>query len=135
MNVMDKSLKALQTSLNLRQLRQEVISSNIANSQTPGYKSKKLDFEEALADALDIDENVSMKAIHPNHYNVGGGGLDTLKPFIYEDPNGEVSNDGNTVDREAQMSEMANNKILYDATVQLLNKKLAQIKYVLTNDR
>lgn len=135
MNVMDRSMKALQTSLNLRQLRQEVIASNIANSQTPGYKAKVLDFEAALNDALDIDETVAMNATDPKHYNVGGGGLDTLRPEIYDNPNGEVSIDGNTVDSEQEMSAMANNKILYDASVQLLNKKLSQIKYVLGNER
>lgn len=135
MKIMDRSMKALQSSLNFRQLRQEVISSNIANSETPGYKAKKLSFEQALADALDLDEKLSMQVGDKKHFNVGGGGLDTLKPNIYENPDGVVSNDGNTVDREQEMAEMANNKILYDASIQLLNKKLSQLKYVLSSER
>ncbi|MFZ8933509.1 MAG: flagellar basal body rod protein FlgB, partial [Bacteriovoracaceae bacterium] len=49
MDIEDKTLKALATSLKFRQMRQELISSNIANAETPGYKAKRIDFEEALA--------------------------------------------------------------------------------------
>ena len=58
----DKTIDALATSLNFRQMRQEIISSNIANSETPGYKAKRIQFEEALARALDVDGQNGMKA-------------------------------------------------------------------------
>ncbi|MBF0312324.1 MAG: flagellar basal body rod protein FlgB [Oligoflexia bacterium] len=131
----DKALKALATSLNFRQMRQDVISSNIANSETPGYKAKRVDFEDALKKALEIDSAESLKTESSLHYNVGEGGMNELQPEIYEDPNGVVSEDGNSVDRDAEMAEMAENKILYDASVQLLNKKLGMLKYAITSDR
>lgn len=129
MNIEDKTIKALASSLNFRQMRQDLISSNIANAETPGYKSKRIDFEEALARAIDLDDQQSLRAEDPRHYNVGGGGFDNLEPSIYEDPNGIVSEDGNTVDREDELAKMAENKILYDASVALLNKKLGQLRY------
>lgn len=135
MNIEDKTLKALATSLNFRQMRQEVLSSNVANADTPGYKAKKLDFEEALARAIDIDEQQSLRTGDGRHFNVGGGGFNNLKPEIYDDPNGVVSEDGNTVDRDKELAEMAENKILYDASVQLLNKKLGLMKYAVSSDR
>jgi flagellar basal-body rod protein FlgB len=46
-----------------------------------------------------------------------------------------VSQDGNTVDRDQEMADMAENKIMYDASVQLLNKKLALMKYAVGSDR
>lgn len=134
MDVRDKTLKALATSLNFRQMRQEVISSNIANADTPGYKAKRVDFEEALARALDIDGQMKMKVGDEKHYDVGSGGFDNLEPEIYEDPNGVVSEDGNTVDREQEMAKMAENKILYDAAVRLLNKKIGLLKYAISNE-
>jgi flagellar basal-body rod protein FlgB len=130
-NVEDRTLKALAASLNLRQMRQDLISSNIANAETPGYKSKRIDFEEALARAIDLDNQQSLRVEDPRHFNVGGGGFDNLEPTIYEDPNGIVSEDGNTVDREDEMAKMAENKILFDASVTLLNKKLGQLKYAI----
>ncbi|MBT3585470.1 MAG: flagellar basal body rod protein FlgB [Halobacteriovoraceae bacterium] len=135
MDVNDATLKALAASLNFRQMRQEVIASNIANAETPGYKSKRIDFEAALARALDIEKQQSLNTDDDNHFNVGGGGFDNLQPETYEDSNGVVSNDGNTVDREAEMALMAKNKILYDASVQLLNKKLGLMKYAINAER
>ncbi len=135
MNVNDKTLKALAASLNFRQMRQEVISSNVANADTPGYKAKRVDFEAALARALDVDGEMQMRAKDPRHHDVGNGGFDNLEPQIYEDSNGVVSEDGNTVDREQEMAKMVENKILYDAAVQLLNKKIGMMKYAVSSER
>lgn len=135
MKIIDTSTQALATSLNFRQLRQEVLSSNIANSETPGYKAKVVDFEDALARAINVDGQEALNVNNPKHYNVGGGGFSTLSPRVYKDPNGVVSEDGNTVDREAEMVKMTENKIMYDASVQLLNKKLGLWKYMLSSER
>lgn len=135
MDVNDRTLKALAASLNLRQLRQELLTANIANAETPGYKAKRLDFEDALARAIDLDDQQTLKTENLEHYNVGGGGFNNLEPTIYEDPSGVVSEDGNTVDRDKEMAKMVENKILYDAAVQLLSKKLALRKYILESEK
>ena len=122
MDVNDKTLKALTTALNFREMRQELISSNVANANTPGFKAKKLDFEEALAS-------------DDRHFNVGNGGFNNLEPEIYDDPNGVVSENGNTVDVESEMARMNENKIMYDALVQLINKKMGLMKYAITNEK
>lgn len=135
MRIEDKTLKALAASLNLRQIRQEILAANVANAETPGYKSKRVDFEAALQRALDVDGNMEMKTSDSEHFDVGNGGFDNLQPEIYDDPNGIVSEDGNTVDREAELAKMAENKILYDASVKLLNKKLGMLKYTITQEK
>ena len=70
MNVNDKTLKALASAIKFREMRQEIISSNVANSETPGYKAKRLDFESALPPLTDINFEqsefaISMSALHP----------------------------------------------------------------------
>ena len=135
MNIDDKTMQALAASLKYRQLRQELIASNIANAETPGYKAKKIDFEEALARALDTDDQMSMKVTDGKHFNVGNGGFKNLQPEIVETDDGIVSQDGNTVDRDKELAEMAENKIVYDASVQLLNKKLGLLKYAISTDK
>ncbi|MFY7993987.1 MAG: flagellar basal body rod protein FlgB [Bacteriovoracaceae bacterium] len=135
MDVSDKTLNALTTALNFREMRQEVISSNIANANTPGFKSKKVDFEEALARALDTDGQMQMNITDERHFDVGNGGFNNLEPEIYEDPNGVVSESGNTVDTEAEMGRMAENKLMYDALVQLVNKKMGLMKYAINNEK
>lgn len=135
MRVGDKTLEALATSLNFRQMRQELIASNVANAETPGYKAKRLSFEEALARALDVDGELAMNTNDPRHFDVGSGGFSNLQPTIEEDVNGIVSEDGNNVDRDRELALMAENEILYDTTVQLLNKKLALMKYAVQSER
>ena len=135
MDVNDKTLKALTTALNFREMRQELISTNVANANTPGFKAKKLDFEEALARALDVDGQMKMNAIDERHHNVGNGGFNNLEPEIYDDPNGVVSENGNTVDVEAEMARMAENKLMYDSLVQLINKKMGIMKYAINTEK
>lgn len=135
MDVNDKTLKALTTALNFREMRQELISSNVANANTPGFKAKKLDFEEALSRALDVDGQMRMNTSDDRHFNVGNGGFNNLEPEIYDDPNGVVSENGNTVDVESEMARMAENKLIYDALVQLVNKKMGLMKYAITNEK
>jgi flagellar basal-body rod protein FlgB len=60
-----------------------------------------------------------------------GGKTAKVRPDIYESPEGAVNNDGNTVDLEKEMSALAENTILYKSALQLINKKMAAIKYAL----
>lgn len=135
MDINDKTLKALASAVKFREMRQEVISSNIANAETPGFKAKRLDFEEALARALDVDGQLTMKVNDPKHFDVGNGGFNNLKPEVYEDPNGVVSENGNTVDIQDEMAREAENKLMYDALIQMINKKLGMKKYILNSER
>ena len=134
-NSEDQTLQALATSLNFRKLRQDVIASNIANAETPGYKARRIEFEDALARAVDVEKDKSLRVNNGKHYNVGGGGFNEIEPSIFDDPNGIVNESGNTVNRDQEMALMAKNKILFDASVQLLNKKLGLLKYAIISDR
>ena len=135
MDINDKTLQALSTAAKFREMRQEVIASNIANAETPEFKAKKLDFEEALARALDVDGQMSMQIEDSRHYNVGSGGFNNLSPEIYEDPNGEVSLNGNTVDVESEMSQMSQNKLMHEALTSLINKKIGMMKYLVNSEK
>jgi flagellar basal-body rod protein FlgB len=126
----DPVIGALNTALNLRLLNQNVISSNIANADTPGYKSKKVEFESALRDALGVSDEMPAARTNPNH--MSHQSRDAIEPAIFEDPNGIESLDGNTVDRAAEMAAMAENQILYDAAAEMLKKKLGMLKYAIS---
>lgn len=134
MSLFDKTTSALQTSLNMRQLRHNLTSSNIANAETPGYKAQKLDFEEALARSIDLDGLRGMSTSDENHYAVGGKTA-SVRPDIYTNPEGAVNNDGNSVDLEKEMSALSENAILYKTALQLINKKMAALKYAASEGR
>ncbi len=133
-NLFDKTTSALQTSLNMRQMRHNLTSSNIANAETPGYKAQKLDFEEALARSIDIDGLRGMSTSSEDHFSVGGKTA-SVKPDIYNNPEGATANDGNTVDLEKEMSSLSENAILYKTALLLINKKMAALKYAASEGR
>ncbi len=128
-SMFDKTTNALATSLRMRQMRNNITSSNIANAETPGYHAKKMDFEEALSRAIDIEGMRNMETSDPAHFISGGGLASRVQPDIYENPEGAVNNDGNTVDLEKEMASLAENTILYKSALQLINKKLATLRY------
>tara|TARA_B100000749_G_scaffold280894_2_gene280531 strand:- start:25141 stop:25554 length:414 start_codon:yes stop_codon:yes gene_type:complete len=130
--IFDKTTDGLAASINFRQLRNNTISSNIANAETPGYKAKKMDFESALKRALDTEGLRGMYANHPDHMAIGKGSMANIKADIYDNPDVNMRNDGNTVDLEREMSELAENTILYKAALELINKKLGAIRYAAT---
>jgi flagellar basal-body rod protein FlgB len=114
----DPIIGALNTSMNLRLMNQNVISGNIANADTPGYKAQSMEFEQALRDVL-----------NPNPAGPARKGTEPVTPEVFDDPNGVESLDGNTVDRAAEMAKLAENQLLYDASVEMIRKKLGMLKY------
>ncbi|RYZ80909.1 MAG: flagellar basal body rod protein FlgB [Proteobacteria bacterium] len=120
--------------LDQRLERQQVINANVANAETPGFRALGYDFEEQLQ-ALTPDEgNLPMKASDPRHYINGMADADgTITPEVYVRPTESIGEDGNTVDVDQEMAAMAENQILYKATVELINKKLGTLKYAIQN--
>ncbi len=132
--MIDRTTQALEAALNMRELRQKIISANIANAETPGYHARKLDFEDNLAKALDLDKKMRMTVTHPDH--MGSDYLfNHLQPEIYENPEVDINNDGNTVNLEKEMASQAENSIMYKAALNLINKKLGALKYAASEGR
>jgi len=128
--ILDSTIGALNTSLNLRQLEQNVISSNIANADTPGYRAQEVDFEQAFRTALALDGREPLEASHRDHMVPRGS--DPVNPEIVEQRNGIEGLDGNTVDRANEQTKMSENEILYNASVEMLRKKLKAMEYAIT---
>lgn len=99
--------------LNFRGEKQKVISSNIANINTPAYKTKDLVFENELNNRL--DNTLKMQVTSPKHMSSIGSNLSNANPKLVEVKGLEEQNDGNNVNLDTQMSEMSKNKILFDA--------------------
>jgi flagellar basal-body rod protein FlgB len=127
--IFDKTTDALGAALNFRQMRHGVTASNIANAETPGYKAKVVDFEEALARAIDLDGSGAMTATEPEHFALGPGSVANARADVYDNPDVNVTNDQNTVDLEKEMAALNENSVLYKAALTLINKKLGALRY------
>lgn len=99
--------------LNFRGERQKVISSNIANINTPNYKTKELVFEDELNSSR--TNSLQLKATNKRHMDNINSTFVNSNPRLSEVKNLQEQNDGNNVNLDTQMSEMSKNKILFDA--------------------
>ena len=104
-------------------LRNEAISNNIANADTPGYKRQDVDFEGALKHALEASASVTMDAkvhnIRASALNVG----------TYTDhPGFSYRIDQNNVDPDTEFVELAGNQIRYQALIDAVNQEFANLK-------
>ena len=134
-NKIADGLKILEKSLDAAWLRNDAISQNIANVDTPGYKRKTVAFEEYLKSALD---GRSLKGITTDkrHIPIGGDKIDSVNIKVSEDNSSlSVRLDGNNVDIESEMASLAKNSIKYNTLVQSLNTGFNRLKSVISEGR
>ena len=129
---LDSHLGVLPQALQLQSRRTEVLAANLANSDTPNYKARDLDFRAALADASTPGAQLQMSATNSQHLATAGSsgsGLDT--PLQYRTPLAP-SLDGNTVDTHLEQAAFAENAVRYQATVTFLNAKFRSLMTAIT---
>ena len=106
--------------LRLRSERQQVLSANIANADTPGYKAQDFDFSRALGEAMSRPV-ANAGTSDPRHIPVGPrAGSPALQYRTASQP----SIDGNTVEMDAERAQFADNAIRYEATLKMLNGQI-----------
>lgn len=109
--------------LKLRAQRTELLASNLANADTPGYKAKDIDFEAAMRSAMGGSgtEATAMRTTNPGHIqDLTSGGLDAW--IKYRVPH-QPALDGNTVETHIEQAAFAKNAVEYQATLQFLSGK------------
>ena len=128
----DQALATAAKALSLRARRHELIISNLANADTPGYKAFDLEMNEAIAAQAGEGPKVTLSRTHPVHIPVGNPGNDYLRPHLVqnEDPT-NMRGDGNTVNMEREMANLAENQLMYKASAQIVSKKFQSLKSVI----
>ncbi len=108
--------------LSFRGDRQNVISSNIANVNTPGYKTKDLVFEDEMSKVKGNNE-LQLFTTNTKHINPSLNNINKLnEPSLVNVKGLKEQNDGNNVSMDNQMSEMSKNKIIFDAIQSSIKK-------------
>jgi len=112
-----------QNALNLRTFRQQVLASNIANADTPGYRARDIDFSAALKEvAAGREAGLSLRTSNARHIGAGSGGGEPAK-LLYRAAT-QPSIDGNTVDMNMERNRFAENAVHIDANLTFLNGKI-----------
>lgn len=129
-----KNIDFLGKSLDALWIRNDVISNNIANSNTPGFKASSVVFEELLK--TEMDRNC-LKAYITNerHIPIGGNEQSSIEPKTIQNKKTNYRNDGNNVDIDNEMAQLTKNAMKYNSVVQQLMKEFSILKSVINEGR
>lgn len=114
----------LKGALDVSSMRQDAVSNNLANINTPEYKASRVVFNNHLTDAMD---GVAMTRTNNGHISPG----DSLA-ITEEQKNTYIQDNGNNVDIDFEMAELAANNIYYDSVVSQLNAKYQMMRNVIS---
>ncbi|MDR3541356.1 MAG: flagellar basal body rod protein FlgB [Desulfosporosinus sp.] len=119
-------LNVLQKGLEGSSLRQQVLSNNVANIDTPNFKRSDVDFQAVLGAALgEKSGGLAMKLTSPQHIS---GVADGNASGIVTDQTTSMRNDGNNVDVDQEMSDVAENGLYYNSLTQAISLQLSLLK-------
>ncbi len=156
MQLFGKTFQIIEKALNLRSKKAAIITSNLVNVDTPGYKARDLPFKKIMEQYLgnDSGSKLKMQTTEPGHMNTKGDlykfkskkdnslsnspELMTTDPMHYQfgidlDNTGLVKTSKergtpNNVDLDLEMAKLAKNNLEYQATVQALIKEFEMLK-------
>ena len=105
----------------------DVIASNIANAETPGYKSKEVSFQSLLNSYIDKIDMTGPKEIRNGIYD--------FEPDVIDAKSGKMKRDGNNVDVDAEMVKLTENQLKNYVSIQLLSKKIKLLSFTIMEGR
>lgn len=142
---LDAALRFNQDALDLRAYRQEVLSSNIANADTPGYKARDFAFGSALAQAVErgaqgaqatqavssqpggpVLLRTSARQFAGQAMPSANAGAPTGVDLAYRVPY-QPSVDGNTVDLDNERVRFADNVVHYETGLTVISNQIKQM--------
>ena len=125
---LDDYLRFNESALSLRSQRQQVLASNIANADTPGYKARDIDFASALQGVMARTTPPAgvLNATAAAHIGGAGQNADILPDGTALQYRGVVQGavDGNTVDMDVERNQFADNALRYEASITLINHQI-----------
>ncbi|ABK61504.1 flagellar basal body rod protein FlgB [Clostridium novyi] len=124
-----QSYNLIKQALNATSKRKNVINNNISNINTKGYKRSYVTFEDTLKKSKD---NLELKTTNEKH-------IDINKKFgeisVKKDESDSMKMDGNNVDIDNEMTNLAANTLEYNALITTLNSALATKRYIINGGR
>lgn len=113
----DSALGIHADALRVRSQRSEMLASNLANAETPGYKARDIDFQAAMKMAQS-NQSGGLNATHQKHFQTQPN--DAASPAVKYRTVMQDSLDGNTVDEQIEQSQFMQNSVQYQASLEFL---------------
>jgi flagellar basal-body rod protein FlgB len=115
--------------LAMRAMRNEVLSTNIANADTPNYKARDYDFADAMKAAGQQQAALPMKRTSEMHKNSWATN-DAASRLMYRVPT-QPTLDGNTVETDVEQAAFAENALKYRASLRFLDGHFKSLRYAI----
>lgn len=125
---LDNALGVHPQALALRAQRLEMLASNVANADTPGYQARDIDFAAAMARAEDSQRFGALTATQSGHYGTNAKVSDPSRlasgdqDVLYRTPSA-ASLDNNTVDVQREQAEIARNNVMFQASLRFTDSR------------
>ena len=113
--------------------RNEIISNNIANADTPGYKAKDLNFEAFLQRSFNQEESLELVTTNESHIKESSSSPDNSIEVL--DSSFQMRLDQNTVDIEQEMGKLLQNSLYFDGVSLQLSREINKWKMVIKEGR
>jgi len=127
-------MSALKKRLSWLNNNQAVISQNIANADTPGYRAKQLEKQDFSAlvnnmnkDSAPVVSGTTMRTSDARHMDAAGGSAGS-GAGLKDAEKGEESLNGNSVVLEEEMMKLADNQMKYSMVINLYKKNMGLLK-------
>ena len=117
--------EGLGAALDLYQARHQVLAENIANSETPGYRARDIQFADELASALTPPQKGGETPGEP----AGASAPIHVEPSV--DRDATIKPDGNSVVLDVQVGRLSENAFKIQALTQILSGRYASLKRVI----
>ena len=128
----DRLSGTLAHAMDYRLQRHNMISSNLANIDTPNYTPVELKFEEQLKSFLAGDKPVGLTTTHSSHFSLS----DPIEQGEVEfDAYSLPDQKGNSVDIDHESSKLAENQLLYRSLINAYSKRMTLLKYAITEGK
>lgn len=120
-------IDSLGYAMNVASEKNDVIAQNIANVDTPGYKAKDMKFDAVMADVMGTGKKLPLYRTDEKHLPSEETVIDPAS-YVYDQNNPSVRNDGNDVNEDYEMSQMAENGIRYSLLSQITGNRFTTLK-------
>lgn len=140
LKIFNNTHQLLERSMRVRAARHEILSANIANADTPGFRPKDVDFKSLMKIAVDEKETIAAAGGERRGDDFAGENNLDIQSMVYEPEfpdsrHGEERLDGNAVSIDRQMALMSENSLAYEASLTLLSRSLAGLRYAIGEGR
>ena len=126
--MVDSGFQVLERLMQMTRMRHGILASNIANSDTPGYRARDVNFKTELK-----GQSLKLQTTDSAHMAAPKAGAGVQQEILLRPR--EPWADGNNVEVDVEVARMTENSLLYEASVRLLSIKMKMFRNAITGGR